>query len=129
MLNCLFYSFLLILAISLQASAQEDRSLAYRFGVFPAQVREALFAVIKNQVSAPGTFDESGWVKIGFYGHQRSIAETYITGGSLYLCTTAFLGLPEDAPFWSDEAVEWTQKKIWSGKEANIDHAYYPNKS
>ena len=121
------------------------RSLAYRFGVFqalsqialleelpeniePAQVREALFTVIKNQISAPGTFSEDGWLNIGFYGHQRSIAERYITTGSLYLCTTAYLmlGLPEDAPFWSDERAEWTQQKIWNGKEADIDHAYYP---
>jgi hypothetical protein len=106
------------------------RSLAYRFGVFqalsqialfeklpenvkPAQVREALFKVIENQLSAPETFNEGGWLNIGFYGHQRSIAEPYITTGSLYLCTTAFLvlGLPKEAPFWSDDAADWTQKK------------------
>jgi len=124
------------------------RSLAYRFGAFqalsqiallqklpqniqPAQVREALFTVIKNQISVPGTFNNEGWLNIGFYGHQRSIAERYITTGSLYLCTTAFLvlGLPEDAPFWSAPSVDWTQKKIWSGKEAIIDHAYYPKQN
>ncbi len=124
------------------------RSLAYRFGVFqalsqialfeklpqqiaPAQVREALFKVIKNQLSAPGTFNTNGWLNIGFYGHQRSIAEPYMTTGSLYLCTAAYLvlGLPEDNAFWSDAAEEWTQKKIWSGKETPIDHAYYPKKA
>lgn len=123
------------------------RSLAYRFGAFqalsqialfqklpenvkPAQVREALFTVIKNQLSAPETFNENGWLNIGFYGHQRSIGERYITTGSLYLCTVAYLvlGLPEDAPFWSAPYEDWTQKKIWSGKEASIDHAYYPKK-
>lgn len=123
------------------------RSLAYRFGAFqalsqialfqklpenvkPAQVREALFTVIKNQLSAPETFNENGWLNIGFYGHQRSIAERYITTGSLYLCTLAYLvlGLPEDAPFWSDLYEDWTQKKIWNGKETPIDHAYYPEK-
>lgn len=123
------------------------RSLAYRFGVFqalsqmvllqqlpkevkPAQVREALYEVIKNQISAPETFDANGWLTIGFYGHQRSIAEPYITTGSLYLCTTAFLmlGLPEDAPFWQDAAESWTQKKIWTGENAVIDHALYQKK-
>jgi len=123
------------------------RSMAYRFGVFqalsqialfeelpqeikPSQVREALYAVIKNQLSAPNTFNEEGWLTIGFYGHQRSIAEPYITTGSLYLCSTAYLvlGLPENNPFWSDAAEDWTQKKIWSGKETPIDHAYYPKK-
>ena len=122
------------------------RSLAYRFGVFqalsqialfeelpeniePAQVREALFTVIKNQISADGTFNEEGWLNIGFYGHQRSVAEPYITTGSLYLCTTAYLvlGLPEQAAFWSDPEAAWTQKKIWNGVEVEIDHAYYPS--
>ena len=124
------------------------RSLAYRFGAFqalsqialfqklpktvkPAQVREALYTVIKKQLSAPKTFNENGWLNIGFYGHQRSIGERYITTGSLYLCSVAYLilGLPEDAPFWSDPYEDWTQKKIWSGKEAIIDHAYYPKKN
>ncbi|MBO0321007.1 DUF2264 domain-containing protein [Muricauda sp. CAU 1633] len=123
------------------------RSMAYRFGVFqslsqialfevlpqqikPAQVREALYAVIKNQLSAPETFNTDGWLNIGFYGHQRSIAEPYITTGSLYLCTTAFLvlGLPENNPFWSDAPENWTQKKVWSGQDIPIDHAYYLKK-
>lgn len=124
------------------------RSLAYRFGVFqalsqmalfeklpekvkPSQVREALYAVVKNQISAPETFNKDGWLNIGFYGHQKSIAERYITTGSLYLCTAAYLvlGLPKEAPFWSDSAVDWTQKKIWSGKETPIDYAYYPKRN
>ena len=124
------------------------RSLAYRFGAFqalsqialfqklpenvkPAQVREALYTVIKNQLSAPETFNEDGWLNIGFYGHQRSIGERYITTGSLYLCTVAFLvlGLPAEAPFWFDPSEEWTQKRIWSGKEAPMDHAYYSKRS
>ncbi|GLB51267.1 hypothetical protein NBRC110019_03060 [Neptunitalea chrysea] len=122
------------------------RSLAYRFGVFqslsqialleklpetikPAQVREALYTVITNQLKPADTFDNDGWLTIGFYGHQRSIAEPYITTGSLYLCTTAFLvlGLPENAPFWKEKAEDWTQKKIWTGGKATIDHAYSPS--
>ena len=124
------------------------RSLAYRFGAFqalsqialfqklpenvkPAQVREALYTVIKNQLSAPDTFNEDGWLNIGFYGHQRSIGERYITTGSLYLCTVAYLvlGLPENTPFWSDPYEDWTQKKIWSGQPTPIDHAYYSRRS
>lgn len=121
------------------------RSLPYRFGAFqllsqialmqelpaptqPAQVRAALHTMIKNQVEAPDTFDENGWLTIGFYGHQPEIAEGYISTGSLYLCTAAFLvlGLPEQTPFWSAPSAPWTQKKIWSGGEAPIDKAYYP---
>ena len=118
------------------------RSLAYRFGAFqllsqialwqelpeeiePAQVRSALYTVIKNQISAPGTFDENGWLKIGFYGHQPNIGEGYISTGSLYLCSEAFLvlGLAPGDPFWADPPEAWTQKKIWSGISIPIDKA------
>lgn len=118
------------------------RSLAYRFGAFqllsqvalwqelpediaPAQVRSALYTVIKNQIEAPGTFDENGWLQVGFYGHQPNIGEGYISTGSLYLCSEAFLvlGLEASNPFWSNEHEDWTQKKIWSGVAIPIDKA------
>jgi hypothetical protein len=118
------------------------RSLAYRFGAFqllsqmalmhelpeeiqPAQVRCALTAVIRRMVEAPGTFDENGWLRIGFCGHQPSIAEEYISTGSLYLCTVGLLalGLPEGDIFWKSPAAEWTNKKIWSGQEVKADRA------
>ena len=118
------------------------RSLAYRFGAFqllsqialwqelpeeikPAQVRSALYAVIKNQLEAEGTFDEDGWLQIGFYGHQPNIGEGYISTGSLYLSSEAFLvlGLKPDAPFWANPPKPWTQKKIWNGIPIPIDHA------
>lgn len=118
------------------------RSLAYRFGAFqllgqvalmhelpdelhPAQVRSALTAVIKKMIEAPGTFDEYGWLKIGFCGHQPSIGESYIATGSLYLCTVGLLplGLPPNDDFWTEPAMEWTSKKIWSGKDEKADHA------
>lgn len=119
------------------------RSLAYRFGAFqllsqialwkelpegisPGQVRSALYAVIKRQVEAPGTFDENGWLRIGFYGHQPNIGEGYISTGSLYLCSEAFLVLgqgPQEI-FWTAPAEMWTQKKIWGGEIAPIDHAF-----
>lgn len=119
------------------------RSLAYRFGAFqllshialrqelpeevePAQVREALYVMIKRQIEAPGTFDDNGWLKVGLYGAQNNIGEGYISTGSLYLCSEAFLilGLPETAPLWSDPYASWTQKKIWSGENISIDHAH-----
>ncbi|GEC70947.1 hypothetical protein SAMN05443543_102577 [Flavobacterium flevense] len=118
------------------------RSLAYRFGAFqllsqialwkelpkevtPAQVRSALYTMIHNQLNAAGTFDENGWLQIGFYGHQPNIGEGYISTGSLYLCSEAFLvlGLPATDSFWSAPYQPWTQKKIWSGQEIPIDHA------
>ncbi|PXY39316.1 hypothetical protein DMB65_18345 [Flavobacterium cheongpyeongense] len=118
------------------------RSLAYRFGAFqllsqmalwkelpkgvtPAQVRSALYAMIHNQINAEGTFDKQGWLQVGLYGHQNNIGEGYISTGSLYLCSQAFLvlGLPETDAFWSDAYQPWTQKKVWSGQEIPIDHA------
>jgi hypothetical protein len=84
----------------------------------PAQVRCALTAVMKRMFEAPGTFDEKGWLQLGFCGHQPMMADTYTSTGSLYLCTAGFLatGLPADHSFWTDEAADWTAKKAWSGQ-------------
>lgn len=118
------------------------RSLAYRMGAFhslaqmallhelpeevsPAQVRCALTTLMKNQMAAPGTFDDKGWLRIGVYGSQPGVGESYICTGSLYLCSFALLplGLPASDPFWSAPAAPWTQKKVWSGEAFPIDHA------
>lgn len=118
------------------------RSLAYRFGAFqslaqtalmkslpaevkPQQVRAALYTLIKKQIQAPGTFDEKGWLQIGFYGHQPNIGETYISTGSLYLCAEGFLilGLNAADDFWKGPDAEWTQQKIWNGRAIPIDHS------
>lgn len=118
------------------------RSLAYRCGAFqllsqvalqkqlpasitPAQVRSALTAVIKTTLAVPGTFDKNGWLTIGFAGHQPEIGEHYISTGSLYLCTVAFLplGLNADDEFWNSANADWTTKKAFAGKEFAIDKA------
>jgi len=118
------------------------RSLAYRFGVFqllsqialmqklpkyitPREVRAALYTVIKRQISAPGTFDKKGWLQIGMVGHQPAIGERYISTGSLYLCSEAFLvlGLPSQNDFWTGKDMDWISKKIWEGKNISIEHS------
>jgi hypothetical protein len=118
------------------------RSIAYRCGAFqllaqtalqkqlplslkPAQVREALTAVIQKTIGAPNTFDKKGWLNIGLAGHQPMIGEPYISTGSLYLCTTAFLplGLSAKDEFWSDAYEDWTSKRAFSGREFTIDKA------
>jgi hypothetical protein len=118
------------------------RSLAYRFGAFhllskvallrllpetlqPQQVRAALYTVIKRQIEAPGTFDQGGWLRIGLYGHQPGIGESYISTGSLYLCSEAFLilGLPAEDPLWQGRDLPWTALKIWNGEDVPTDHA------
>lgn len=118
------------------------RSIAYRCGAFqllaqmalqkhlpvelpPPMVRCALSAVITKTIDAPGTFDDKGWLTIGLVGHQPVIGESYISTGSLYLCTVAFLplGLPPADEFWSGPTQEWTSKKAFSGKAFPIDKA------
>lgn len=86
------------------------RSLAYRCGAFhllallalkkmlppeikPAQVRCALAAVIDQTLTCSSNYDAEGWLRIGINSSQPNLAENYISTGSLYLCTTAFLGL------------------------------------
>ena len=118
------------------------RSLAYRFGAFqllskialmkalpaqikPQQVRAALYTIIKRQLEAPDTFDNKGWLQIGLYGHQPGIGEGYISTGSLYLCSEAFLilGLPPSDELWQKPDEDWTSKKIWKGQDIETDHA------
>jgi len=122
------------------------RSLAYRCGAFhhlafmalrhelpggvvPAQVRGVLDAVIRRTLGAPGTFDEQGWLRVGLCGHQPSVGEPYISTGSLYLCSTAFLplGLSAEDPFWSDPAVPSTSERLWGGVDMPPDHALGPS--
>ena len=118
------------------------RSLAYRFGAFqtlallawqhdlpehlkPAQVRCALTSVIRRMMEAPGTFDANGWLRIGFCGHQPSLGESYVSTGSLYLCSAGLLplGLPPDDVFWNAPAERWTSQKLWAGDNLPADHA------
>jgi hypothetical protein len=118
------------------------RSTAYRFaafqtlamiasmgelpeGISPAQVRCALTAVIRKMCEANGTFDSNGWLQIGFCGHQPALGESYISTGSLYLCSVGLLplGLPARSEFWSAPRQGWTSQRLWSGENLPSDHA------
>lgn len=118
------------------------RSITYRFGAFhllatmalreqlpdslkPEQVRAAMTAVIRRMIEAPGTFDAQGWLSVGFCGHQPSMGESYISTGSLYLCSVALLplGLRSTNPFWSAPPQPWTSQKAWNGQDIPADHA------
>jgi hypothetical protein len=118
------------------------RSITYRFGAFqtlgqmallhqlpervkPAQVRCALTAVIRRMIEAPGTFDERGWLRVGFCGHQLPLGERYISTGSLYLCSAGLLplGLPPADAFWADPPARWTAQRLWSGESLSADQA------
>jgi len=118
------------------------RSIAYRCGAFHLlalmalgrelpdpltgpQVRCALTAVTRRLMEAPGTFDRDGWLRIGFCGHQPKLGESYISTGSLYLCSAVLLplGLGPADPFWAGPAQNWTSRRIWSGEDRPADHA------
>ena len=118
------------------------RSIAYRFGAFhllaqtalrhalpegvsPAQVRGAMTSVIKRSIEARDTFDADGWLRIGFCGHQPGVGETYISTGSLYLCSVGLLplGLPAADDFWAAPPQPWTSVRAWGGQAFPIDHA------
>jgi hypothetical protein len=76
-------------------------------------------------IEAPATFDDAGWLTIGFCGHQPSLGERYISTGSLYLCAAGLLplGLPPGDDFWAGAPTDWTAKKMWSGQNMPPDHA------
>ena len=118
------------------------RSITYRFGSFhamsdaallhilpqhlnPAQVRCALTAVIKRQLSQKNTFDANGWLRVGYTGAQIHMSEDYINTGSEYLVCAGFcaLGLPASDAFWANPYADWTSKKAWNNVEVPADHS------
>jgi hypothetical protein len=119
------------------------RSLSYRCGAFQSlahlalkdrlpsglshgQVRAGLMAVIRRTLEGAAHYDPKGWLRIGLNGAQPDLGESYISTGSLYLASTAFLplGLAKEHPFWNDPATAWTQKRIWEqGESIGADKA------
>lgn len=119
------------------------RSITYRTGVLqplallslrgwlpkelPAgQVRAAMTAVIQRMFGDNRNFNAEGYLTLGFNGSQPNISDWYTNNGSLYLASLAFLplGLPADAPFWTDAPQPWTSKKAWGGEDFPKDYAY-----
>ncbi len=120
------------------------RSLTYRCAAFQSlaqlslkdrlpqalprgQVRAGLMAVIRRTLASDTHYDDAGWLRIGLSAPQADLGESYISTGSLYLCSTAFLplGLPQDHPFWAEAALPWTQRRIWDlGESCKPDKAF-----
>lgn len=120
------------------------RSITYRTGAFQplawlaqenelpeelsnGQVRSALTALIGNMFLENQNYHKSGYLILGFNGHQPRISDVYTNNGSLYLASLIYLplGLPADHPFWADEAEDWTSKKAWSQKSFPKDGAFH----
>lgn len=114
------------------------RSIAYRCGAFhllallalrhelpvpPGQARAALGAVIARTLG-DASYRDDGFLAIGLCGRQPDQGEVYISTGSLYLASAAFLplGLAADDPFWTRPEEPWTQKRLWNGENLPADH-------
>lgn len=91
------------------------------------QARSALSLAAARSLSATGIFDAQGWLTVGHGGHQPSLAEDYISTGSLYLCTASFLplGLPPDDAFWTAEAAAITSERLYGGDEVALDRPIF----
>lgn len=117
------------------------RSVIYRMGAFQTlamsawkyglpkdltngSVRSALTCVMKRMFAVDGNFDDKGYLRLGFAGHQPNLANYYSNNGSLYMTSLVFmpLGLPADHPFWIAPAEPWTSQKAWSGQEFPEDY-------
>ena len=111
------------------------RSMTYRLGAFQAlaltalqeklpveisngQVRTALTCVMQRMFADSNNFNDSGFLTLGFCGHQPDLADYYTNNGSVYMTSLVFLplGLPANHAFWTDPAQDWTSKKAWSGQ-------------
>lgn len=117
------------------------RSVIYRMGAFQTlamsawkyglpkdltngSVRSALTCVMKRMFAVDGNFDDKGYLRLGFAGHQPNLANYYSNSGSLYMTSLVFmpLGLPANHPFWTAPAEPWTSQKAWSGQEFPEDY-------
>ena len=117
------------------------RSVIYRMGAFQTlamsawkyglpkdltngSVRSTLTCVMKRMFAVDGNFDDKGYLRLGFAGHQPNLANYYSDNGSLYMTSLVFmpLGLPADHPFWTAPAEPWTSQKAWSGQEFPEDY-------
>ncbi|UKK48470.1 DUF2264 domain-containing protein [Prevotella sp. E9-3] len=90
------------------------------------QVRAALTQVMHRMYDHQNNYNESGFLTIGFCGHQPETADWYTNNGSLYMTSLSLmpLGLPADHDFWTCKAEPWTQVKAWNGQPFPKDHRW-----
>lgn len=88
-------------------------------------IRKSLTKNIEKCFYAPDTFDENGWLNIGLYGNQPSLGESYISQGSLYLCTAVFLVLALDNlnDFWTNDEENFVMEDLLKGIDVLRDAA------
>ncbi|MBJ2176062.1 DUF2264 domain-containing protein [Aureibaculum sp. A20] len=93
----------------------------------PGSTRAALMAITKRLMEPSGTFDDKGYLNPGVVGEQLEARDVYTLTGALYMSTMGLthLGLPADAPFWTEPAGKWFQQKVWDGDVIGKQHEYY----
>ncbi len=92
-----------------------------------SQIRGAMDALLDRFVSASGNFLDGDFLSIGISGAQPSMAESYVSMGSAYHCTTFFLclGLSPASDFWRTEGSAWSSLKAFTGEDIVADHALH----
>jgi hypothetical protein len=88
----------------------------------PENVQQAISSVMRRHFSSEDSWDELGWLTIGSVGRQESLAEFYISRGSLYMTLMSFLpmGLSGGHDFWNDGGV-FTSRSFYSGVDMPVD--------
>jgi hypothetical protein len=77
---------------------------------------------MKRLLEAPGTFDDRGWLTVGFAGHQPHLGELHFDGQSVSLREAVLpLGLKAADAFSERTGGRLTSRRIWRGAPA--DHA------
>jgi hypothetical protein len=88
------------------------------------QVRSALTAM-KRKIFMNNSFNESGWLTLGFVGNkQQDLADYYTNTGYLYMASLSFLplGLPADDEFWICKPEKWTSQNAFAGEPFPKDY-------
>lgn len=92
---------------------------------FAQQANTAIWQATQAFFQAKETFDSKGWLRPGMYGFQPNLCEVYISTGSLYLATSAFLPLNLINPdFWQSGTEETSTQKLLKGLNLKNDEAY-----
>jgi hypothetical protein len=117
------------------------RSLTYRTAVFQplgllawrkrlpdslpeGQVRAATMAAQRAIFRHPSNFDASGYLTLGFAGHQPKLADWYSNAGSMYIAAQSLLalGLPPGDRYWTAPSLPWTTRRAFAGDEFPKDY-------
>ncbi len=123
--SCTYRSGILHLLAGIASLPENHPVFIYLPKDFPATIRESVFKAIQAFFKPKNTFSAQGWLQPGMYGYQPDMCETYISTGSLYLASFAFLPLNgTNSQFWQKSEVKTTAEKLILGLDLPNDQAY-----